>query len=143
MKKITAFSFIIIALVFGVIFYQKVELPTVWEGYFTKDYYGQFGPLAICVELLIAGLYLFKNNKKVNFSLALFGFTVLMDFIFTLAGLFSNALPFYAKLIFLICAVWSLWLAFTDTFKLGRITFWSALFSFALGNVVELFFNLW
>ncbi|TLF47003.1 hypothetical protein [Maribacter aurantiacus] len=140
---ITAIVFVLIAIVLGIIFYLDVEFPTGLSSYFKREYYGQFGPLALCVELLVAGIYLFTGNKKVNFTLALFGFSVLMDFLFNVFGVFPSILPMYAKIMFLICAAWSFWLAFTDSFDLGRISFWGALMSFILGNIVELFFNFW
>ncbi len=141
--KIIASIFIILALAYGVVSFLKIEFPVGLEAYFTKEYYSQFGPLAICVELLIAGIYLFNRNTKTNFALALFGFTVLLDIIFNVLGLFSSLLPIYAIVPFLGCALLSLWLAFTNTFKLGRISVIGALISFVLGNVVELFFNNW
>lgn len=139
--KIIASIFIILALGYGVVSFLKIEFPVGLETYFTKEYYSQFGRIAICVELLIAGLYLFNRNTKTNFALALFGFTVLLDIIFHLLGLFSSLLPIYATVPFLGCAILSLWLAFTDTFKLGRISIIGVLISFVLGNAVELFFN--
>ncbi len=143
LKTITAIIFVLIAIVLGIIFYLDVEFPTGLSSYFKREYYGQFGSLALCVELLVAGIYLLNEDKKVNFTLALFGFSVLMDFLFSILGVFPSSLPVYAKVIFLICSAWSLWLAFTDSFNLGRISIWGALVSFILGNIVELFFNLW
>lgn len=142
-RKILALVFMILALTLGVIFFVEIEFPIGLEAYLKKDYYSQFGPLAISIELLIAGLYLFKRHAKANFALALFGFTVLSDSIFNLLGFFSNSLPIYATVLFTCCALLSLWLAFTDTFKLGRISLIGALISFILGNAVELFFNNW
>lgn len=141
--KIIALIFIILALTLGIIFYLDVRFPVGIDAYFKKEYYNQFGPLAISIELLIAGIYLFKRHIKANFALALFGFTVLLDFIFNLLGLFSSMLPIYGMILFICCALLSLWLAFTDTFKLGRISIIGALTSFILGNIVELFFNYW
>ncbi len=140
-RKIIALFFIIIALVLGVIFYFKIQFPIGLEAYFKKEYYSQFGNLAISIELLIAGIYLFNKNVKVNFTLALFGFTVLLDVVFNLLGLFTSMIPVYAMVVFICCALLSLWLAFTDTFSPGRISFIGAVISFILGNAVELFFN--
>ncbi len=142
-RKIIALVFIILALVLGVIFYLDIDFPIGLEAYFKKEYYNQFGPLAICVELLIAGIYLFKQHANVNFTLALFGFTALLDPIFNSIGLFSSMVPLYATALFVCCALLSLWLAFSDTFKLGRISLIGAFASFILGNAVELFFNYW
>ena len=142
-RKIIAALFLIIAAVFGVVFYLEIEFPTTVQAYFKKGFYGQFGRLAISVELWQAGIYLFKQHSKANFALALFGFTVLLDSIFNLAGFLSNMLPVYAMIIFVCCALLALWLAFTDTFGLGRISVVGALLSLALGTAVELVFNYW
>ena len=140
-RKILALLFIILALILSVIFYLEIQSPKGLEAYFKKEYYSQFGPLAISVELLIAGVYLFNRHAKVNFTLALFGFTALLDVVFNLLGLFTSLMPVYANVLFSCCALLSLWLAFTDTFNLGRISFIGAVLSFILGNAVELFFN--
>ncbi len=140
-RKILALLFIILALILSVIFYLEIQFPKGLEAYFKKEYYSQFGPLAISVELLIAGVYLFNRHAKVNFTLALFGFTALLDVVFNLLGLFTSLMPVYANVLFSCCALLSLWLAFTDTFNLGRISFIGAVLSFILGNAVELFFN--
>ncbi len=140
-RKIIATIFIIIAIVLGVIFYTKIDFPKGLEVYFKKEFYGQFGPLAISIELLFAGFYLFTKHPKSNFTLALFGFTALLDPIFNTIGLFTSSVPAYAMVLFVICALIALWLAFSNTFKLGRISFIGVIVSFILGVSVELFFN--
>ncbi len=142
-RKIIALLFIILALILGVVFYLEIQFPMGLEDYFKKEYYSQFGPLAISIELLIAGIYLFNKHVKVNFTLALFGFTVLLDVVFNLLGLFTSMMPVYATILFICCALLSLWLAFSNTYNLGRISFIGAVISFILGNAVELFFNYW
>ncbi len=141
--KIIALLFMLLALGLGAVFYMDHTYPSEISGFFKKEYYGQLGPLAICVELFIAGLYLFRKLVKANFALALFGFTVVMDAVFNLFGIFSTQLPLYAMIIFWVCALLSFWLAFTDTFKMGKISWIGAIASFILGNAVELFFNYW
>ncbi|WP_297704954.1 hypothetical protein [uncultured Eudoraea sp.] len=140
-RKIIASVLIIIALILGSIFFSEIMFPVGWEGYFKTEYYGQFGPLAICVELLIAGIYMFIAHPKTNFTMALFAFTVLSDLFFNIIGLITTLVPVYALVIFLCCAVLALWLAFSNAFSLGRISLAAAFGSFILGNAVELFFN--
>ncbi len=140
-RKIVATVFITIALVLGTLLYTKVVFPVSLEGYFKGNFYGQFGPLAISIELLIAGIYLFLKHPKANFALALFGFTALLDPFFSLVNLFSSLVPVYAMILFTCCAIVSLWLAFSNTFQLGRISFVGALFSFLMGSAIELYFN--
>ena len=96
LRRSIAVTFLVIAVVLGVVFFQKIITPTGLEAYFQWDYYNQFGPLAICVELLIAGYYLLTSHSKANFTLALFGFTALLDPIFSTLELFSSQIPIYA-----------------------------------------------
>ncbi len=140
-RKLIATLFVLIAIVLGAILFSKIAFPDTLDGYFKKAYYNQFGPMAISVELLIAGIYLFRGHPKTNFVLALFAFTALLDPFFNLIGLFTSQVPFYAMVLFVICALVALWLAFSNAFQLGRISFFAALGSFILGNAVELFFN--
>ncbi len=140
-RRLIALGFMVVATVLGVIFLPDIDFPVGLTSYFQKEYYSQFGPLAISIELLIAGVYLLKGGQKANFTLALFGFTALLDPIFDLSGIFTSAVPIYASVLFTICAVIALRLAFTNTFDLGRISFIGAFGSFLLGAVVELFFN--
>ena len=129
-RKTIAVAFIVLSVILGVVFYLKTDYPENFEGYFKKSYYGQFGPLAICVELLFAAYYL-----------ALFAFTALADIFFNLTGIFISGVPNYAMVLFFVCAVISLWIAFSNAFNLGRITLLWAIASFVLGNAIEFYFN--
>ncbi|HKL89758.1 hypothetical protein J4E06_15625 [Muricauda sp. NFXS6] len=140
-RKLNAVVFMTIALVFGISFYLNSVFPQNFDAYFKPKYYGQFGPIAICVELFIAGIYLYKGDKKSNFALALFAFTSLLDPIFNLAGLFGSNVPIYATIIFVVCSIWSLYLAFSNTYNLGRISLLEVIGSFVLGVIIELSFN--
>ena len=143
MRKFLAALYIIIALILGSLFYMALDRPASPFAYFQKEYYNQLGPLTICVEMLIAGIHLFIKHKKANFTLALFGFTALLDPVFNWVGLFDTNVPLYGSMIFIFCAIPALWLAFTNTFGLGKISISSTLLSFGLGLSVELFFNYW
>lgn len=140
-RKIVAIFLLIIGLGLSVAFIMKIEFPQGFEAYFKREYYNQFGPLAISVELLIASYYLFNGHKKTNFTLALFGFTALLDPFFNQIELFNSIVPLYGTIILSLCAVLSLWLAFANTYKLKRLTYLAAFFSAVLGVFVELFFN--
>ncbi|MDF0716124.1 hypothetical protein PY092_08205 [Muricauda sp. 334s03] len=140
-RKSNALVFMTIGLVLAIVFYQNSAFPKNPEAYFKPEYYNQFGPIAICIELLIAGIYLFQGHKKSNFALALFAFTALLDPIFNLVGLFGSNVPVYAAFIFVVCAIWSLYLAFSNTYNLGRISLLEVLGSFILGVIIELSFN--
>ncbi|MDT7829575.1 hypothetical protein RQM65_12935 [Pricia sp. S334] len=140
-RKTIAVAFIVLSVILGVVFYLKIDYPENFVGYFKKSYYGQFGPLAICVELLVAAIYLFMGHEKCNFALALFAFTALSDILFNLTGIFISGVPNYAMVLFFVCAMVSLWIAFSNVFNLGRITLAWAITSFILGNAIEFYFN--
>lgn len=140
-RKTISLLLLIIGLALSVVFISKIEFPQGLEAYFRREYYNQFGPLAISVELLIASYYLFIGHKKTNFTLALFGFTALLDPLFNQIGLFNSIVPLYGTIILSICALLCLWLAFSNTFKLKRLSRLAAIFSVVLGVFIELFFN--
>lgn len=143
LHKIIALIFILIAVALSIDFYSDFTYPDNIEGFFDRDHYNQYGPLSICVELLVAGIYLFIKHPKANFTLALFGFTALLDPVFNAVGLFDTSVPVYGTVLFIFCAIPALWMAFTNSFDLGRISFISAFGSFLLGLAIELFFNYW
>ncbi len=140
-RRSIALLFFAVATILGIIFFLKISFPVGLGDYFSKTYYGQFGPLAICVELFIAAYYLFVGHRKANFTLALFAFTALLDIVFNIFGLFISGVPTYGMIIFFLCAIVSLRIAFSKVFDLGRITLLGALVSFVLGNASEFFFN--
>ena len=142
-RRSIAFVFIAIALVLGIIFHSQIEFPRDVREYFRFGTYDRFGPLAISIELLVAGWYLFMGHSKANFALALFAFTALLDPFFNLTGIFTSMVPLYATLLFMACALVALYIAFSNAFDTGRISFFAAMGSFVLGAAVELFFNNW
>lgn len=140
-RKIVAVLFILIAVGFGVYFYTQIDFPTGLNAYFEKAFYGQFGPLAICVELFIAGLMVYRKKPKVNFTLALFAFTIIADVIFNMAGVFTSSIPLVGVIVLSGCGLAALYMAFTNAFNLGKISWLNAIGSFILGTLVDLFFN--
>ena len=141
--KIIAVVFLLVALALGIYFYRAIEMPFRFDYYFTREFINQLGPLTICVELLVAGIYLYLKHPKANFTLALYGFTALLDPVFNVLGIFSSNVPMFGTVIFIICAIPALWFAFTNSFNLGKISFLSAFGSFVFGVAIELFFNYW
>lgn len=142
-RKFVACIFILVSSILGVIFYGQMTWPDSVFGYFSTSYFGQLGPLAICIELFIAGIYLFRAHPKANFVLAVFGFTALLDPLFNLAGLFTSLVPLYGTVIFVICALIALWIAFSNAFNSGKISMIGAFMSFLTGSLIELLFNYW
>lgn len=140
-RKITALVLLIIGVALSIAFLIKIDYPQGFEAYFKREYYNQFGPLAISIELMIASYYLLIEHKKTNFALALFGFTALLDPLFSQIGLFDSTMPLYGTIILAICALLCLWLAFKNVFKLKKLSPLAAIFSAILGVIIELFFN--
>ncbi|MBC3846987.1 hypothetical protein H8K90_11395 [Winogradskyella echinorum] len=140
-RRIISSILLIIGFALSVAFITKIEFPQGFEAYFKREYYNQFGPLAISVELLIASYYLFIGHKKTNFTLALFGFTALLDPFFNAIGLFNSIMPLYGTIVLSICALICIGLAFANTFKLKRLSRIAAILSVILGVIIELFFN--
>ena len=140
-RKIISLLLLIVGVSLSVVFILMIEFPQGFEAYFKREYYNQFGPLAISVELLIASYCLFIGHKKTNLTLALFGFTALLDPLFNQLGLFNSIVPLYGTIILSICAMLCLWLSFVNTFKLKRLSHLAAILSVILGVFVELFFN--
>ena len=141
-RKIIALFLFIVGVSLSIAFILQIDFPQGFETYFKREYYSQFGPLAISIELLIAGYYLFKEHIRTNFTLALFGFTGLLDMLFSQIGLFDSLMPLYGTIIISVCAVLSLWLAFSNSFKLNPMTLLKTTVSVVLGIFTELFFNL-
>ena len=141
-RKIIATVFIALALVLGAVSFRAIDFPIGIEAYFQPAYYQQFGRLALCAELLVAGRYLYVRHAKANFALALFGFSVLLDAACNISTLATGSFTLILGMLLLSCAAGvALWLAFTNTFRLGRITFVGAVGSFILGTLFESFFD--
>jgi hypothetical protein len=140
-RKLISLLLLLVGVVLSVAFLLWIEFPQGFEAYFKREYYNQFGPLAISIELLLAGYYFFIGHKKTNFALALFGFTALLDPLFNQLGLFDSIVPLYGTIILSICGLLCIWLAFANPFELKRISGLAAILSLVLGVFVELFFN--
>ncbi|PQB06084.1 hypothetical protein [Aureitalea marina] len=140
-RKITSLLLLLVGVALSVAFFLRIEFPQGFGDYFKRAYYNQFGPLAISLELLFAGYYLFIGDKKTNFALALFGFTALLDPLFDQIGLFNSIVPLYGTIILSVCGLFCLWFAFANTFQLKRLSRTAAILSVILGVLIELYFN--
>ncbi|MEO1485252.1 MAG: hypothetical protein AAFU57_05875 [Bacteroidota bacterium] len=136
-----ALGFMFIGLALALIFFSQIEFPTDLRMYFRAGTYDQFGPFVISVEMMIAGASLLFSPAKANFALALFGFTALLDPFFNLTGIFTSLVPTYATLLFVFCAIFALFISFTDTLGTGRIKPLEVVKSFVLGTAIEVFIN--
>lgn len=140
-RKIVSIILLSVGLILSVAFFLSIDFPEGFELYFKRAYYNQFGALALSVELLIAGYYLYIGHKKTNFALALFGFMALLDPIFNQIGLFNSVTPLYGTIVLSLCALPCLWIAFKNTFQLERLSRLAALVGLILGVIIELLFN--
>lgn len=140
-RKIISSLLFIVGLSLSIVFLANIEFPQGIEHYFKSQYYNQFGPLVISVELIIASYYLFVAHKNTNFTLALFGCTALLDGLFNQLGLLSSNMPMYGTIIISICALLCLLLAFTNSFQFNRMTIFKTIGSVVIGICTELFFN--
>lgn len=140
-RKLVSLLLLLVGVVLSIAFILMIEFPQGFDAYFKREYYNQFGPLAISVELVIAGYYFFIGHKKANFALALFGFTALLDPLFNQLGLFESIVPLYGTIILSICGLVCIWLAFANPFELKRLSRLVSIISLVLGVFVELFFN--
>ena len=140
-RTILSIAYIIAGLTLGIVFYMELGFTDDIRSYFRTGIYRQFGGIAIAVELLIAGIYLFRNHKKTNFTMGLFAFTAVLDPIFNYLGIFSSNVPVYGTIIFFCFALVSFWIAFSNAFDSGKISVVNVVVSFILGVIVELFFN--
>lgn len=142
-RKYIAVVFMGIALVFSVLLYLDTNYPEDFANYFSLSFFTQYGPIAISIELIIAGFYLFKASKKANFALALFGFTTLIDITFHLTSIITSNTPLYAMIAFSSCAIGAFYISFSNAFNLGKITLFAIITSFVIGNAIEWFFNFY
>lgn len=140
-RKLISLLLLIIGVSLSVAFILKIEFPQGFELYFKREYYNQFGPLVISVELLIASYYLLIGHEKTNFALALFGFTALLNPLFNQIGVFDSVMPLYGTIISSICALLCLWIAFSNLFQLKQLSYLATILSVVIGIFTELFFN--
>lgn len=140
-RKLFSVLLLILGAFLSLVFISKIQFPQGLETYFKREFYNQFGPLVIGIELLVAGYYLFRGNEKTNFALALFGFTALLDALFNLIGLFDSLMPLYASIIVSICGLICLWMAFSNSFKFNGMSILRTMVSVIIGVMTELFFN--
>ena len=140
-RRLLSIAYILVGLTLGAIMYLNIDFTNGLVSYFKIGFYRQFGGIAIAVELIIAGIHLLVSHKKTNFVMALFGFTAVLDPIFSFLGILSSNVPVYGTIIFLCFAVISFRIAFSNEFDTEKISRVSVVISLILGVIIELFFN--
>ena len=141
LRRSLSLVYIVVGLTLCIIFYVGISFPEDIGSYFKSEFYKQFGRIVLAVELIIAGIHLLLNHKKTNFTMALFGFTAILDPVFNYLGILSSNIPVYGSIIYLCFAVVSLRIAFSNAFNSGKISVVNVVATFILGIVIELFFN--
>ncbi len=147
-RKIIGIIFSIIAIVFGSIFIAKFEFSTdlgtyfdySLKSYFSLEYFWNITPLIICAILLYGGLLLIFKPSKSNPVLALFGFTVLEEAIFSSLGIISMDFPNYLTVLFMCIALFTLYIAYSSKINLHRLSFKDGLGSLVMGTLINMSF---
>ena len=110
-----------------------------FKSYFSLSYFNQILPLILCFILLYGGILLIFKPTKSNPVLALFGFTVLEEIMFSWLGLISIDFPIYVFVIFFSSALLSLWIAYSDTINQKRLSLKEGISSLFLGTIITAF----
>ena len=146
-RKIIGIVFSIIAVLSIIIFLIHSDLSFnlkeyfdfSFKSYFSLSYFNQILPLAICLILLYGGVLLIIKPKKSNPILALFGFTVLEEIVFSWFGIISIDFPTYIVAIFFSSALLALWIAYSDTINQKRLSLKEGISSLTLGTLITAF----
>ena len=146
-RKIIGIIFSIIAVLFSTIFIIQSDLSIdfkdyfdfSFKSYFSLEYLRQITPLILCLILLYGGLLLIIKPSKSNPVLALFGFTVLEEIVFGWLNIITINFPVYVIAVFLCCALLSLWIAYSNTINLKRLSFKEGVSSLILGTLINVF----
>lgn len=120
-RKIIGILFSVIAILFSIIFLKQSDLNInlkeyfdySFKSYFSLSYFNQILPLILCFILLYGGVLLTIKPIKSNPVLALFGFTVLEEIVFSWFGLISINFPIYIVVIFFSSALLALWITYS------------------------------
>ena len=145
-RKIIGFTFSIIAILFSVLFIMQTDLSfdlseyfnISFKSYFSLDYLRKITPLIINLILLYGGVLLIFKPLKSNTVLALFGITVIEEALFNWFGVINTNYPIYIIVIFLCCAILSVWIAYSNKINQKRLSFKEGASSLFLGTLINL-----
>lgn len=146
-RKIIGIIFSVIAVLFSIIFITQSNLSFDIKGYFdfslksyfSLEYLRQVTPLIICLILLYGGILLIVKPSKSNPVLALFGFTVLEEIVFSWFNVITINFPLTVAIIFLCCSLLALWIAYSNKINLKRLSFKQGLSSLIIGTLINVF----
>lgn len=145
-RKIIGIIFSIMAVLFSAIFIIQSNLSIDFreyfdfslKSYFSLEYLRQITPLIISLILLYGGILLIIKPSKSNPVLALFGFTVLEEIVFNWIDIITIDFPVYVIAVFFCCALLALWIAYSNTINLKRLSFKEGVSSLILGTLLNL-----
>lgn len=144
-RKIIGILFSVIAILFSIIFLIQSDLNInlkeyfdySFKSYFSLSYFNQILPLILCFILLYGGVLLTIKPIKSNPVLALFGFTVLEEIVFSWFGLISINFPIYIVVIFFSTALLALWIAYSDTINQKHLSLKEGVSSLITGTLIN------
>lgn len=144
-RKIIGIVFSVIAILFSIIFLIQSNLNInlkeyfdySFKSYFSLSYFNQILPLILCFILLYGGVLLIIKPIKSNPVLALFGFTVLEEIVFSWFGLISIDFPIYIVVIFFSIALLALWIAYSDTINQKHLSLKEGVSSLIMGTLIN------
>ncbi len=144
-RKIIGIVFSVIAILFSITFLIQSDLNInikeyfdySFKSYFSLSYFNQILPLILCFILLYGGVLLIIKPIKSNPVLALFGFTVLEEIVFSWFGLISIDFPIYIVVIFFSSALLALWIAYSDTINQKHLSLKEGGSSLIMGTLIN------
>jgi len=137
-RKIIGIAFSAVALITFGIFIARTEFSIQLQAWINFKYYIQFAPYVISIMLFYCGAYLFRNNQKLNFALAIFGYTIVEIITLDLIGILFNNLGVYATIMFGSCAAMALWIAHANSYNLKKLSLTEILISLFIGALESL-----
>ena len=146
-RKIIGIVFSIIGIIFSIVFIIQSDLNIdlkeyfdfTFKSYFSLSYFNQILPLTICLILTYGGILLLIMPTKSNPILALFGITVIENFLFNWLGLITIDFPIFVVTIFLCTALLALWIAYSDTINQKRLSLKNGISSLIIGTFINAF----
>ena len=144
-RKIIGIVFSVIAILFSIMFLIQSDLNInlkeyfdySFKSYFSLSYFNQILPLILCFILLYGGVLLIIKPIKSNPVLALFGFTVLEEIMFSWFGLISIDFPIYIVVLFFSIALLALWIAYSDTINQKHLSLKEGVSSLIMGTLIN------
>lgn len=145
-RKIIGFIFSIIAIIISVLFMMQTDLSfdlneyfnISFKSYFSLDYLRKITPLFINLILLYGGVLLIFKPLKSNTVLALFGITIIEEALFNWLGVISTNYPIYIVVIFLCCAILSVWIAYSSKINNKQLSIKEGASSLLFGTLINL-----